>query len=177
MEKELWKPIKGYEWLYEVSNLGNVRSLPNKTRKGIRLLKKTPDVSYGYYIVNLYKNGKTVTFRVHRLVAETFLPNPNNYPVVNHINEIKTDNRVCNLEWCTVQYNTCYGTGLKRTSEKQKNDPNRSKKIVQMSLSGEVIKVWPSLNETRRNGFRQHSVYDCCQGKQKTHRGYLWAYL
>lgn len=107
---DIWKPIKGYEGLYEVSEHGEVRSLERYVPTGIRhsdfrkvkgrILKKALK-SNGYYTVDLSKENKVKTISVHRLVALAFLPNPNNFRVVNHKNGIKTDNRVSNLEWTT----------------------------------------------------------------------------
>ena len=114
MEKlfnEIWKPIKGFEGLYEVSNMGNVRSLDRHVINDnqYRLLKGKPKkpclTSDGYLITNLSKNGQVKTYFVHRLVAEAFIPNPNVLPFIDHINTIKTDNRVENLRWCTQKEN------------------------------------------------------------------------
>ena len=109
---EEWRDIKGYEGLYQVSNLGRVRS----KRK---ILKGTPDKD-GYLRVALCKNGTRKYFGIHRLVAIAFIYNANNYPCVNHKDENKTNNRVKNLEWCTIAYNNCYGNRLKRVSEANK---------------------------------------------------------
>lgn len=107
-EIEEWRPVEGYEGLYEVSNLGRVKSIGYGKE---RILKPVIDKD-GYPMVNLYREGKRKTVRVHRLVGITFIPNPDNLPVINHKNEIKTDSRAENLEWTTVKGNTCYGTGL-----------------------------------------------------------------
>lgn len=110
--KEIWKPVKGYEGLYEVSNKGNVRSVDRYVRndKQYRLLKGKPMKTfpnlYGYLKTNLYKNGQRKLHSVHRLVAEAFIPNPSNLPCIDHINTIKTDNRVENLRWCTNKENS-----------------------------------------------------------------------
>lgn len=120
---EIWKDIEGYEGKYQVSNLGNVRSL-NYHRMGITKLLKTRKDKDGYNMAFLVRSGYKRPFGVHRLVAQAFIPNPNNYPVVNHKNEIKDDNRVENLEWCTVRYNTLYGTGVQRAII---NQPNKIK--------------------------------------------------
>lgn len=108
---ETWKPIKGYEGLYEVSNRGNVRSVDRYVMNGNRccLLKgkprKTYFISTGYLVADLYKNSQRTHYLIHRLVAEAFIPNPNVLPCIDHINTIKTDNRVENLKWCTRKEN------------------------------------------------------------------------
>ena len=117
--QEIWKEIEGYEGLYEVSNLGRVRSLDReqfqignggsyfkRIYKG-RILKFKIDY-HGYYRVHLSVNGERKHYLVHRLVAEAFIPNPNNLPCVNHKDEDKTNNSVDNLEWCDVAYNNAY---------------------------------------------------------------------
>lgn len=118
---EIWKDIKGYEGKYQVSNLGNVRSL-NYHRMGITKLLKIRKDKDGYNMAYLVRSGYNRPVGVHRLVAQAFIPNPNKYPCVNHKNEVKDDNRVENLEWCAVRYNTLYGTGVQRT---KLNQPNR----------------------------------------------------
>lgn len=118
MIKEIFKDIEGYENLYQVSNLGNVKSLNYKHTGKEKIL--TPDKDrYGYFKVVLHKQGKRKKFFVHRLVAQAFLPNSQNLEQVNHKNEIKTDNRVQNLEFCTPKYNANYGTRNKRVAEKK----------------------------------------------------------
>ena len=109
---EIWKPVKGYEGLYEVSNKGNVRSLDRYVMHGNRccLLKGKPKKAYfistGYLMVDLYKNSQRTHYLIHRLVAEAFIPNPSNLPCIDHINTIRTDNRVENLRWCTRKENS-----------------------------------------------------------------------
>lgn len=119
-EDEEWKPAVGYEGLYEVSNLGNVRGVNRMTyRKGVvRCLKgkirKPQIISTGYKQVQLSKDGKVKGICIHRLVAEAFIPNPDNLPCVNHKDEDKTNNNVENLEWCSFKYNSNYGTSISR---------------------------------------------------------------
>lgn len=123
MENEIWKPVRGYEGLYEVSNRGNVRSIGHygRTSRGNGLhyfegrVLSIGKSGGGYSQVQLCKNGRKCKF-VHRLVAEAFISNPDNLPQVNHINENINDNRVENLEWCTALYNANYGTRNERHS-------------------------------------------------------------
>lgn len=174
--EEVWKDIEGYEGLYQVSNKGNVKSLVNN--KGVereKLLK--PVIVNGYKKVNLCKNKTKKTYSIHRLVAQAFIENTNNYPCINHKDECKTNNVVENLEWCTHKYNTNYGSCIKRMSESQINDTNKSKQVYQYSKEGELISVWESTSECGRNGFERSSVSACCNGKLKTHKGYIWRYL
>lgn len=127
--KKLKQWVCGYEGLYEVDVYGNVYSIPRETTKGGKL---KPQNAHGYYRVALTKNGTTKCYFVHRLVAEAFIPNPDNLPQVNHKDECKTNNSVENLEWCTAIYNTRYGTGIKRQSESRRGIPlseERKRKI------------------------------------------------
>lgn len=135
--KEVWKPIKDYEGLYEVSNEGNVRSL-NYRQTGKTQVLKPQDQGQGYLFVRLCKNGKAKTCRVNRLVAAAFIPNPNNYPEVNHKNECKFCNCVWNLEWCTREYNNDYGTRVERAAKanKGKQHTEETKKKISKANKG-----------------------------------------
>ena len=161
---EEWRDIKGYEGLYQVSNEGRVIN----SRRG--KLRKTTDNGCGYYYVLLSKNGVKKPYYVHRLVAEVFIPNPDNLPQVNHKDEDKTRNVVENLEWCSSRYNMNYGTARDRTSEKQR------KKVYQYTKDNVLVKVWDGVNLTREYGFDTSSVSCCCNGIQKTHKGYKWSF-
>ena len=167
---EIWRDVVGYEGLYEVSNWGRVKSLPrNGTVKYARILKPYVDKD-GYHRQMLSKNGKHTNYPIHRLVAEAFIPNPHNYPCVNHKDENKLNNNVNNLEWCSAKYNSNYGTAIERRSKK------RSKPILQFTLDGVFIKEWDSIAECGRNGFQTSAVIMCCKGKRKTHKGFIFKY-
>lgn len=165
---EIWKDIKDYEGLYQVSNYGRVRSL-----KTYMILKPRKSNS-GYFRVGLSKKGKHKWFLIHRLVATAFLSNPLNLPQVNHKDENKTNNKLENLEWCDGFYNHNYGTAIKRMVEKQLNK-NKSKAILQYTLSGEFIKEFPSIQEAKRNGYGG-AVVHCLVGRNKTAYGFIWKY-
>ena len=191
---EVWKtPIydgEPYEGLYKVSNWGRILSL-NYNNTGKADLMNPSEDKDGYLKVALYKNKERKTCFVHRLVAQTFLPNPENKPCINHkiqgkkgkkinmvfFNEDGTiDKERTTIEWVTPKENNDYGTRNKRASETQINDPNKSKRVLQLSLSGELIKEWESTAECGRNGFTQSAVCNCCNGKLPHYKGFLWMY-
>ena len=160
---EIWKDKKDYEGHYQVSNWGRVKSI--KFGKE-RILKQSKDKKTGYLHVVLCKENILKSYLVHRLVAEVFIDNPNNYKEVNHKDENKTNNVVSNLEWCDRKYNINYGTINERLS----------KPVLQYDLEGNFIKEWKSTMECGRNGYDQSHVADCCRGERKTHRGFIWKY-
>ena len=173
-----WKPIKDFEDIYEVSNDGRVRSLNHKrkNKNGFyiqkrKVLKCGINKKTGYKMVSLSKNGKSKTKYIHKLVAETFLDNPNNYECINHKDENKLNNEIDNLEFCTKKYNCRYGNRNKKIAEKL------SKKINQYDLEGNFIKTWDSSVQIERTiNINQRNVCLCCKGKRKTVGGYIWSY-
>ena len=187
MNMEEWRDIQGYDGYYQVSNLGRVRSLDRylpfngtiSLKKG-RILKQGNDGN-GYKQVNLSKDGKTKMCRVHRLVAEAFIPNHEKLPCVNHIDEDKTNNNVDNLEFCTQKYNVNFGTGIQRMSKLLKgkfiNRHDQSIPIVQYTLDGTFVAEYPSITEAQRQtGIAHQSISACCLGKRKNVCGYVWRY-
>lgn len=173
--KEIWKDIKGYEGLYQVSNLGKVRSLDRKILfknghiqffKG-KILSLSKDKN-GYIHIILHKDNKTKIFRVHRLVAETFIPNLENKPQVNHIDGNKENNCLSNLEYCTIKENHihAYRTGLHNAPKK---------KCIQKDLNGNIIKNWDSLKQIKLElGYDCSAISRCCRNIQKTSYNFIW---
>ena len=160
---EIWRDIEGYEGLYQVSNKGRVKSL--KCGKE-RILRPGID-GYGYCFIILYNDSVRKTFKLHRLVAQAFIPNLYNKPQVNHLDENKKNNCVDNLEWATAKENINYGTRNERAS----------RKILQYSKSGEFIREWQGALEVERVlGIDNSHINACCRGKRKSAGGFIWKY-
>ena len=210
---EIWRTVisdgEPYEG-YKVSNLGRMMSL-NYRNTGKAKLMNPEEIKNGYLRVKLCKDGKRKRCLVHRLVAQTFLPNPEGKPCINHkiegkkgkkinmvfFNEDATiDKERTTIEWTTYEENNNYATRNERAgkaiskarkgkhlseetkrkiSEKTTNG-KLSKKVLQLSLSGELIREWPSVMECARNGFNQGAVAACCRGERKTHKGFRFMY-
>lgn len=148
----------------------------NYGQKGLRCSMIGSIDRRGYNAV-LISNGHNSRFiNTHRLIAKCFIPNPNSLAQVNHKNEIKTDNRVENLEWCTNKYNANYGSRNKKISIANING-KCSKRIYQLDLNYNIIKEWPSISEAARYGFSIQHISSCCLGKRKTHKGYRWQFI
>ena len=164
--KETWKDIKGYEGLYQISNLGRVKSLKrNGTIKQDRILKQYID-KYGYCYVGL-RNKNIKKFKIHRLVAESFIQNRCNLAQINHKDENKKNNKVENLEWCSAKYNINYGTRTRRTFKK-----------VMCIDENLKVKTYESIKKASTElGIDSSSISKCCKGKQKRAGGYIWRYI
>ena len=187
MKGEIWKPVRNYEGKYMVSNTGEVKSL-NYRRTGKERILKGVDYGEGYLYVSLWKDGKVKQCRINRLVAQAFIPNPNNLPEVNHKNEDKTDNRVENLEWCSKSHNVNHGTRNKRAAEKLKGKKHSeehnkkigkklSKPVFSVDKESGLIMWWQSAMEaSRQTGIAQSNITLCCQGKVKSAGGHVWFY-
>lgn len=178
--QEEWRDIKGYEGYYQVSNLGKVRSVDRITKanqSGVRfvkgkVIKSHTTTTSKYQYVDLRKNGKRKHFSVHRLVAQAFVPNPDNFPQVNHINENIYDNRSENLEWCTQKYNNNYGSHSKKQQEARTSVKTC---VVQMNDKKEILGIYCSQWEaTRKTGTRQSSISSVLSGRAKTANGFYW---
>ena len=166
MTQEVWKPIKGYESLYSVSNCGRVKS---HKRSEAKILKNLI-ASTGYPTIFLSRS-KVKTRFVHRLVAEAFLDNPQQKRTVNHKDGNKMNNHISNLEWCTHSENSLHANraGLLRAIE--------MKPVIQLTTGGEVVKLWECAHDAKRElGFNQGNISACALGNRKTANGYLWKY-
>ena len=190
---EVWKTAVYdgivYEGLYRVSNWGRILNLNYRNTGRERLMNPGEDKD-GYLQVKLWKNGEYKMCYVHRLVAFTFLPNPEGKPCINHkiegekgkkINMVifnedgSVDEEKSTIEWATYEENNNYATRNERVSKTMTNG-KLSKKVLQFSLTGELIREWPSVAECERNGFNKGKVSECCNGKRKTYKGFIWKY-
>lgn len=181
---EIWKDVKGYEGRYKVSNLGNVKSLLGRKERVLRPLNQ----SKGYYKVILYNKGNRENRCIHRLVAESFISNPENKIDVNHKDGNKHNNNVSNLEWNTRSENMkhAYRIGIISISKKQSEDfkkrimnsiKRKTKKVIQYDLNNKYIKKWNSINEAGKNlGIQPGNICSCCKGKLNKTGGYIWKY-
>lgn len=184
VQQEYWKDVVGYEGLYQVSNLGRVRSCDRIRKDGALLtgvILKQAENKLGYKQVNLCKNGHPRLTPVHRIVAMAFLPNPNEWPEVNHLDENPRNNVCENLEWCTHRYNMNYGTAIARRGQKVSgtflNRKDLSKEVQQLSLDGRFIRSFPSVMEaSRQTGSRFGLIAMCCRGERGKTNGYKWQY-
>ena len=170
---EEWRNIKGYEGLYQVSNLGRIKSLPRYTRNGSCKYEKilTPgNDKEGYKLITLHKNNTARTYRIHRLVAEAFILNPNSLPEINHKDENPANNNSENLEWCTTKYNHNYGTW--RAKRIGKNNP-RARKIRCID-TGDTFNTIKEASEAYSIG--RTNIGECLSGRTKTAGGYKWEY-
>jgi len=204
MQEEIWKDVNGYEGLYEVSNIGRVRSLPREVYVGGktniciragRVLKQghAHGRHYKYLLVCLCKDQQRSMKRVHRLVAEAFIPNPDNLPMVNHKDENPSNNRVDNLEWCTAKYNSNYGTAREKMKEaRKKNNSNKRmlltriknntskppRGVAMIDDDGDIVKRYFSVSDAARDiGVHVSCVSRVCIGKRRHIHGYKFRYV
>ena len=171
---EIWKDIDEYEGIYQVSNLGRIKSLARITIQKHLLNEKilVPcDNGNGYLYINLYKNQKPKRLAIHRLVAKAFIENKNNYNVVNHKDSNTYNNQANNLEWCNQSYNLKY-----EYIHNNRKLPKTTK--VEQLIDNKVINTYISQHEaSRQTGIAQSNIFSCLSGKQKTAGGYQWRYV
>ena len=163
---EVWKDIAGYEGLYQISNLGRVKSLRNNKMRKEKILKVKKNTT-GYLYLSLYKNNVGKNYLLHRLVGEAFIENPNNYPCINHKDENKENNNINNLEWCTYLYNSRYGT--------------RTERIVKSRLISiyclETDKCYNSIKQASEElNLDSSKIVKVLKGRQKQTKGYTFRY-
>ena len=175
--EEIWKPVKNFEGYYEVSSWGRVRSVDRYVvnNKGLRLINsqiiKQTKQKNGYLYVGLHKKQKQKLIRVHRLVAEAFLPNPENLPEIHHKSEVKTENNVENLQWVSSKQNQNSGTCIERRSKK------KQKPVLQYTMDEKFIKEWPSIKDIEIElGIKQYNISRCCNDKRKSACGYIFKF-
>ena len=175
---QIWKDIEGYKGHYQISNYGNVRSL----KKDAFLMKGA--YLKGYKIISLWKNGIGKMFRVHRLVAAAFIPNPENKPCIDHIDGDRANNHADNLRWVTYLENNNNPITKKRLSENNaKNMQGKegalhpNSKPIKMIKNGICLKIYQSIHLAKKDGFNDTLIIRCCKGRMKKHKGYNWEYI
>lgn len=179
--QEIWKDVIGYEDLYQVSNYGNVRSLNWNNTHSTKLLK--PYNHGGYTRIGFRRNKILKNYLVHVLVAKAFIPNPENKPVVNHIDGDKTNNHISNLEWVTHKENVHHAIEhnlrplICKPIRKKGKDSPLCKPIIQSSLEGTFVAEWSCSQEAAEKlGFNLESIRRCCRGERATYKGFKWNY-
>lgn len=173
--EEIWKDVVGYEGLYQVSNKGRVKSLSRHREVGWanyiskeRIIKPATH-RQGYKYVCLHKNGNKKIFKIHRLVAIAFIPNPNGFNCINHKDENPSNNNLENLEWCNHSYNNRYGMRCEKFRK------SMGKVVLQFTKNGDFLKEWICMRVAQREtGIRNIDVV--CRGERKTAGGYIWKY-
>ena len=191
---EIWKPIRDYEGLYEVSNLGGIKRLENDKNRKEKILKPYKN-KLGYLCINLYRDNKVKQMYVHRLVAIAFIPNPENKPCIDHINTIRNDNRIENLRWVTYKENMNNELTKEKLSGENSNNYGKprseeiKKKISESQKGGknpkarsvfcyELNKSWDTSAEASRElNIDSSNITKCCKGKCKSVKGYRFCYL
>ena len=180
MKNEVWKDIPNYEGIYKASNFGRIKmvkrtltdSLGKKINKKEHILK--PRTGNRYYMIALYKNGKREDLLLHRVIAQTFIPNPENKPFVNHKDENCFNNSSDNLMWCTQKENMNWGTINERMSKNSKS----KRKVNQYDMDGNYIKTWDCMTDFYKSkGLKlKTGIIECCKGRRQSHMGYKWKY-
>lgn len=189
LEGEEWRDVVGYEGYYMVSSLGRIASLARyvkrKHRVGVDSNYTTKPHLSKTFFSNKSPYERIVLYvkrpdrrLVHRIVAEAFSPNPNNYPEVDHINDNPKDNRACNLQWCTPKMNSSKESHRKAVSVGHlgRVAPNRTP-VACLTLDGDLVKTYPSMKHAELDGYSHSAIYSVANNKRKSHGGYKWMYL
>lgn len=180
--KEIWKDIQGYEGKYQISSLGRVKSCRRTSvvnggvySRSEKILKQS--IVSGYNTVCLCNQSMQKNFKVHRLVASSFVPNPNNFKYINHIDENKQNNSSDNLEWCTAKQNTNHGTNKIRISNTKRNN-GQSRPVALLDNNDNIIKEFYAIVDAAEYiGARKSDVCAVCRGRQATVKGYKFKYI
>ena len=186
-QEEVWKDVSGYEGLYKISNYGRVMIMSRFQDKGrfSHFSKQRTKLQFknqrGYLRIGLIKNGKNKNFSVHRLVAEAFIPNPENKEQINHIDGNKENNHTSNLEWCTGKENCTHAfkNGLNWCRNKGRINliNKRTKQVIQLNDFGQLINVFNSIRQAGINtGVNDSLIHRCMNGKRKHAGGFVWKY-
>lgn len=201
--EEIWRDVKGFEGLYKVSNLGRVKNVPHwvtrkyyksstgdniEDRLYIKEIFLNPKkkyhhrdrgvLDYFYYGVSLRKDGKYYNKTIHRLVAEAFLPNPDNLPCVNHKDENRLNNHIDNLEWCTYRHNNIWKDRILKSLITYNSNTKNRKRVYQYTRDGIFIKGYESVKEAMKevNLKTNSGIYRSCNGCSCYPRGFKWSY-
>lgn len=169
---EEWRDVKDFPW-YQVSSMGSIIS--NKANKKWALLNW--ELNRGYHRVILSNNAVLSKHLVHRLVAQAFIPNPDNKPHINHKNGHRTDNRITNLEWCTPRENVVHGYKVLGRKPVKGNIPTNRRKVGRYTENGVLTKTYDYIRQTEQDGFRATTVSHCLAGKVKLHKWFTFKYI
>lgn len=179
-EIEIWKPVVGFEGLYEISNLGRVMSCRKMYGSvgpmGPQICKDKKCKS-GYQRIVLYKENKRYDARIHKLVCVAFIPNTENKRTINHKNGIKTDNRLSNLEWATDKENLQHAYDVLKRKSHWKGRRCLPVSVVKLDVNFNLIKEYVSISEASKEGFRIGGISSVCKGLWETHKGFRWMTL
>lgn len=186
---EEWRDVVGYEGLYAVSNFGRVVSYERdvfvKKRNCTKhihpkIFKPYISLRYkgaGYYVVNLSSHGHRDIYYLHRLIAEAFIPNPDNKPCIDHIDRNPLNNSISNLRWCTHTENMNNENTRKQFSKSAKGNPKPTRYIPIVGIKDNIVVKFANYTDAQKSGFHPSAICRCCKGKQPHHKGYKWMYL
>lgn len=184
LENEEWRDVVGYEGCYMVSSYGRVISLSRYVER-FNYAKWTEPIlmhqhrkQKGYFTIVFKRNGVKKCYSVHRVVAAAFVPNPNNYPCIDHINDNPLDNRACNLQWCTHKMNNSKEHHRISASKAMRGtvSPNR-RPVARLSLDWVLLQIYPSMTHAEQEGYSHSAIHKAIHNKSKTHGGCKWMYL